>query len=155
MKPLFAVCSCLCVIFSTLAVCQSGQKVPEAADEKERVKREGVWSMISFEINGEKASGEEVKRWKLVIKGNEYTIFRDNKQVEQGTHRIDVTQKPYREDFTITEGDKPGKTCVGIYSIEGSRFTCCYAEKSKGRPAEFKATPGTGRSLVVWERSQK
>lgn len=119
----------------------------------ERAKREGSWVMTSWDEDGKQLPAEETKKWKMVMKADQFVLFRDGKEVSRGTHKIDVARKPYREDFGVLEGDEKGKAYLGIYAIEGKRFTCCYAEKEQGRPDEFRSGPG--KTLVVWEREQR
>ena len=154
MYSMQAIGSLLILLTSVSATSWSAQKGDEDIAKVERAKREGTWVMASWEEDGKPLPAEDTKNWKMVMKGDEFILFREGKEVARGTHRIDVTKKPYREDFTVTEGEGKGETYLGIYAVEeGKRFTCCYAEKAQGRPAEFRSGPG--KTLVVWERQQK
>jgi uncharacterized protein (TIGR03067 family) len=119
----------------------------------ERAKREGAWVMMTWEENGLPIPAEETRKWKMVLKGDAFILLRDGKEMSRGTHRIDVTKYPYREDCTVKDGDAVGQTYLGIYAIEDRRFIGCYATKAQGRPEGFK--PGPGKTLIVWERERK
>ena len=88
----------------------------------------------------------------MVIKGDEWVLRCEGKEISRGSYRIDIYKLPQHED--CIHKDRSGKTTtyLGIYILEGKRLTCCYAEQSRGRPEEFENGPN--KALVVWERAQ-
>jgi uncharacterized protein (TIGR03067 family) len=67
----------------------------------------------------------------------------DGKDFVKGMSQIDPTKKPKTIDFTPTEGDNQGKTCLGIYELGEDMRKLCYAEPGKDRPTRAGAAPAT------------
>jgi uncharacterized protein (TIGR03067 family) len=113
----------------------------------------GTWRLSSREKDGKKLPEDQVKSTTLIVTGNKYAIRVDGKTVEEGTVRIDPSQKPKAIDLHPTNPE--GKVQLGIYEIaEGGRFRICFTHPGSGetRPSEFSTTKGTGHVLEVGER---
>jgi uncharacterized protein (TIGR03067 family) len=128
------------------------KKEREATAKHERAKREGTWLMVSWEENGLTIPPYEVRKWKMVIKGDECMVTREGTEISRGRYGIDVTHSPYHEDYVVANKNNTTTMYLGIYSLEGNRLTCCYAERSRGRPVEF--DNGPGKALIVWQRAR-
>ena len=132
-----------------------GAEAPkEDAVKKDLKKAEGMWVLASGEEQGEKLPEATVKSAKMTLEGDKYTLQIGEVSIA-GTHKIDPTQKPKTIDATHTERPFNGQTMLGIYKLDGDRFTVCVALPSKERPKEFTTKSGTGAMLYVWKRVKK
>ncbi len=102
-------------------------------------------------IDGNQLSDEEAQSIFRTIKGNSYTVFLFSKAIGQGTMVVDASKKPKAIDARPDKGEPR----LGIYKLEGQRWTICFAAPGKKRPTEFAAKAGSGQNLTVWEREQK
>jgi len=112
---------------------------------------EGVFTMLSGEVKGEKLSDQTVKAAKLTIDGNKHSVHVGN-DVIVGTSKMDSTKTPKEIDSTDTEGPNKGKTYLGIYKFENGVYTVCFAAPGKDRPKEFTTKSGTGEMMHVWKK---
>lgn len=120
--------------------------------KKELKKLEGTWQVVSMEMDGQKQPEDEAKQFKIVIKGNKYTLKRGDDTVNQGTFTIDATKKPKTIDIKPTEGDNAGQTMLGIYEQDGDTQKTCYAQPDKKRPTKFSSD--NGQTLIVQKRQK-
>jgi uncharacterized protein (TIGR03067 family) len=124
-----------------------------AADAKEDAKKEmdklqGTWICTSMEVDGQKKSGEEVQKTRLVFKGNKARHKVGPKEIEM-TYTLDPGAKPKR----ITVQDET-QTMKGIYSLEGDSLKICFARgESKDFPSEFAGKKGF--NLGAFKREKK
>lgn len=72
-----------------------------------------------------------------------------------GTFTIDATAKPKNLEFIPGQDIDKGKTCHGIYELDGDTYKVCFAPPGKERPKEFAAKPGSGYTLHIWKREKK
>ena len=110
--------------------------------------------MISFEVNGEAVSEEQVKTGSLVIEQGRYRPALGNRQavfvIELGP-----AMSPRPIEFTFTEGPEKGKSLKGIYELNGDRLTICRGlTPDNVRPTEFATGAESGSALVVWKRAK-
>jgi uncharacterized protein (TIGR03067 family) len=128
---------------------------PKDDDAKKELKKlEGNWVMVSGEEKGKKLPEDAVKNAKLTIKGDKHTV-KVGEESFVGTHKLDPSAKPKAIDATDTEGTFKGKTTLGIYKLEGDKFTVCFAPPDKDRPKEFSTKSGTGQFIHVWKRQKE
>jgi uncharacterized protein (TIGR03067 family) len=131
-----------------------------ADDAGEAVKKDlekvaGTWQLVSQEKNGKKLPEDQVKRTTLVIRGDKYAVRVDGRPVEEGTFRLDPSQKPKAIDVHPTKPE--GKVQLGIYEIaEGGTIRVCVTHpgSAQTRPTEFSTTKGTGHVMEVCERAK-
>jgi uncharacterized protein (TIGR03067 family) len=116
----------------------------------------GTWRLSCKEVDGKKFSEEEIKD---VIATNDGSgtcwVRRGGKVIGAGTVKLDPTTKPRTIDIAFTEGEHKGETALGIYEIEGDTFRVCCVHARSGRPTEFSAGAGSGRTLVVYQREKQ
>jgi uncharacterized protein (TIGR03067 family) len=125
-----------------------------AADKgKDLDKLQGTWSRVSEEKNGKKTAEDDLKKIRLTIKGDSYSLD-DGKEKRTGTLKLDQTKAPKAIDIIAAEGPNKGKTLKGIYKIEDDTFTYCVAQPDKDRPTEFSAKEGSGHALLVNKREK-
>ncbi len=112
---------------------------------------ERTWIGKSMEKDGEKVSKDIALRVRfrfsgdnLFMKGNS----EDGREAECIFH-LDEKQEPNHIDFTPPEENKP---ILGIYQCDGDSLKVCmrHGNSDKGRPTEFKTTPGSELILVVF-----
>jgi uncharacterized protein (TIGR03067 family) len=145
-------------ILSLLAAVRS--QAADGAAKEEAVAKDlqavkGTWRLSSKEEDGKKFSEEEIKDVIMTNDGSgAASVRRGDKALAEATVKLDPTTKPKTIDIAFTEGDRKGKTMLGIYEIEGDTFRVCCARPGDGRPAEFSAKAGSGRTLVVYRREK-
>lgn len=126
-----------------------------ADDPRDELKRlEGNYTMVSSEELGKKLPEETVKTATLKIEGDKHTA-KVGPITIVGTHIVNPAKKPAEITASDTEGPFKGKTRLGIYKLEGDRFTFCFALPGNDRPKEFSTTSGTGHVLVAWQKVKK
>jgi uncharacterized protein (TIGR03067 family) len=128
----------------------------DEAVKKEREKYQGVWQVVSLEVDGNKASDEDARKIKVIngVDGG-WTLEVDGQVLARGTSKIDPTKKPKTADLTETEGEAQGKTFLGIYEQGDDERKVCYAAPEKERPDDFSAPAGSERFLAVLKRLKK
>jgi uncharacterized protein (TIGR03067 family) len=109
---------------------------------------EGSWKFQSAMIDGKRVPMDTFSKWKLVIKGNKFTLD-DGESKDEGTIKIDPTKKPKQIDFTYTKGKQKGMTYHGIYEVD--KFTCkvCFDYNGKDRPKVLASKKDSGHALQV------
>jgi uncharacterized protein (TIGR03067 family) len=126
----------------------------EMIDDKTVEQLQGSWSMVSFEINGESVAEDLVKTGRLEVQGDRYTPSLGSNSAT-ATFKIDTTRTPFAIDFTFNDGPQKGKTCKGIYSLEGDILRICRGlTENEDRPSTFAAPADSMRQLVVWNRAK-
>lgn len=133
-----------------IAFCAASSTFAFAGDDKELKKLEGVYILVSGELDGKPISEEAKKTALLTIKGNEHSVV-VGKEVIKGTHKLDASKTPHEIDATDTEGPYKDKAARGIYKIKGDEFTVCFAAPGKDRPKEFSTKSGA-HLLHVWKK---
>jgi uncharacterized protein (TIGR03067 family) len=131
------------------------QSVQEALVEAGRLELAGTWEAVSYSLDGNKASDEDMKKIKLLIDAEgKTTAFREGKSFIASTTKLDPSANPMTIDMTYTEGDIKGRTAPGIYKIEGDLLTICRSAPDKPRPTEFASQPGSGHTLMTYKREK-
>jgi uncharacterized protein (TIGR03067 family) len=130
-----------------------------AADEKEGAKKElkkfeGTWQFTMLEIDGQKPPEDEVKKHKVVIEGDKYTLKIDDTVVSRGIIKVDPTKKPKHIDITPKEGENDGQVMLGIYEETGDTHKVCYARHGDKRPEKFSSEAGSGHFLVEYKKAK-
>lgn len=114
---------------------------------------EGFWTMVSGEQEGNAITEDELVGDRLVITGNRYRVKLGDKLV-RGTFKLDPSQTPATIDVTDSNGAYKGKTCLGIYRVEGDTQHVAFAPPGKPRPKDFTTKSGTAHMVHVWKRLQ-
>jgi uncharacterized protein (TIGR03067 family) len=144
----------LWVVVASLAV--GGTLLAEGAkDTGEDVLKmiQGTWKFVSQEIDGKGLPKEEVAKQTITFDGDKWTVRRDGKVVQAGTHKFDPDKKPAHVDAVVTEGEDKGSTMLGIYELKGNTLKVCFDPKGKERPTDF--TSKACRMTAVVEREKK
>jgi uncharacterized protein (TIGR03067 family) len=131
------------------------QAVKDALVEVARQELAGSWQAVSYSLDGEKASDEDMKKIKLTIDLRGKTAaLRDGTVFIASTTTVDPSARPMTIDMAYTEGDLTGKTALGIYKIEPDLLTICRSAPGKSRPTEFASKPGSGHTLMTYMREK-
>ncbi len=131
------------------------QSVQEALVEAGRLELAGTWQAVSYSLDGNRASDEDMKRIKLTIEADgKASALRDGQVFIAGTARIDPTSTIMTMDVTYTEGDFKGRTARAIYKMEDDVLTICRAAVDQPRPGAFASQPGSGHTLMAYKRER-
>jgi uncharacterized protein (TIGR03067 family) len=116
----------------------------------------GTSRMSSKEEDGKKLSEEEIKDVIMTNDGSGKSSVRSgDKVIAEATVKLDPTKKPKTIDVTFAEGERKGKTVLGICEIESDALRVCVARPGDERPVEFSAKVGNGHILIVYTRDKK
>jgi uncharacterized protein (TIGR03067 family) len=111
--------------------------------------------LVAGEIGDRKMTAEELKKSKLVFKGDRYTARRGNGPTVTDTLKLDPAQHPKIIDITDSDAPYKGETLLGIYAVKGDELTECFAPPGKARPAKFATDNETGQFLHIWKHVKK
>ena len=140
MKKIFAILFMACVL-----VAADTAKVDE--------KLNGSYVGGGGESNGKPFNKEDLKDFKLVIKGNQYTLNAGTGESVQGIQTVDTTKSPKNIDATDGSGRNKGKTILGIYEINGDEFKVSFSMPGKPRPTKFTTEKDeSGQWVHIWKR---
>lgn len=117
---------------------------------KEIDELQGVWKIISLEMDGKALTGSGM----VSIKGNKFVSTGMGAEYE-GTVKVNASAVPKTFDLKFTTGPEKGNTNRGIYELTGDRWKICLATRGAARPKVFTAPPGTGIVVEVLERSSE
>lgn len=116
---------------------------------------DGEWLVKSITIDGKKIDAKLFADAKIVVEGNRFTFWNNNKKTGMGTFTLDKDKKPAEMDI-ITQDGKGDKTKVlAIYQIKGDRLTVCGAPPGKQRPQQFQSKANSGMELVEYQRKKQ
>jgi len=146
---------CLWVVaIASLAAGGTLQGVDGEDNGKDVLKKiQGTWKFVSQEIEGKPRPKEELAKQTITFAGDKWTVRRDDKVIQAGTHKFDPTKKPAQVDAVVAEGEDKGSTMLGIYELKGDTIKVCFDPKGKERPKDF--TSKAGRMTAVVEREKK
>jgi uncharacterized protein (TIGR03067 family) len=129
----FGVCAALVVVLGGLAA-----RAADSSDDKKNM--QGKWTLSQLDEDGkaQEVGKDSDKFFQIEFGDGKVTVeFKSGK--EEGTYKIDPTQKVKTIDITANTGADKGKTLLGIYSLDGDTLKVCMAEAdAKERPTEFK-----------------
>lgn len=129
-------------------------ETPADAVKREMALLEGEWTMVSGQRDGEVLPEEYVKTAKRVAKDGVSTVTINGMVVLETKFTVDPAKKPKTIDLTAVGEGKDGRI-EGIYELDGDTVRFCIGEPGKGRPGEFTAKAGSGRTMSVWKRQAK
>jgi len=129
-----------------------GQERKDAAGDVQK-QLQGTWKFVSQDVDGRARTKDELAKQTITFDGDKWTVRRDGKVVQAGTHKFDPDQKPPQVDAVVTEGEDKGNTMLGIYELKADALKVCFDPTGKERPADF--TGKAGRMKAVVEREKK
>ena len=140
MRPLTGACGILGTLtFLSLA---TGQDRDEA--KKELQNMQGTWQVVSSQVGDEKAPAAEVKKRKVIVKGNTLTYVPSSgpKDKREGTIKLDPKTKAF--DWAVTAPE--AGTMLAIYELKGDVLKVGFGNDGLVRPKRFVI----GKEDVVW-----
>jgi RNA polymerase sigma factor (sigma-70 family) len=117
-------------------------------------KLQGLWQAVALEANGNQAPEEDVKAFRIRIKGNKIAFNPDTENREH-TFTVDPKAKPKAMDLTPGDGPAKGqKLPCAIYELDGNSLKLCFDKEGKAgkRPSEFKTAKRDGFALIILKR---
>jgi uncharacterized protein (TIGR03067 family) len=127
----------------------------DEANKKDLEKMQSDWVMASMVRDSEKIPDLDAQALFRSMKGNEYTVYRFDREAGKGTFKLQADQKPKKIDFYPANAPDKSKPMLGIYEFDGERLRFCLAPPGQPRPTEFASKQGQMRTLAVWEREKK
>ena len=115
---------------------------------------QGTWSLSAGEADGKALTKKQLKDGKLEIEGDDYTVTLADQETLKGTQKLDPTKEPKTIEITDTSGPNKGKTCLGIYELEGDKFRVVFAAAGKPRPTKFATVADSGQWMHVWKSAK-
>jgi len=115
---------------------------------------QGTWSATIIEAAGKPPPAEEKEtKIKVVVKGNAYTVFFNDKQIVEGTLKLDAKKKPKTIDAIAKDGPLKDKVQPGIYEIKGAdEMRLLFTQPDMDRPTEFKTKEKSLEVLMTYKR---
>jgi len=119
----------------------------------EAAKLQGTWDIVTLEIDGSPMAEGMIRGAQIVVEGERFTT------VAMGAAyggRIELTssKKPKEMDLIFEEGPEKGNRSLGIYEIDGDRWTLCLTVTGRTRPKRFATAPGSGHALETLKRRE-
>ncbi len=125
------------------------------SDKDDLAKFAGSWVFASWKHAGVVLDDESRATAKWSVKGDKYKFEIDGVE-EEGSIKLDPTQKMPTIDLIISEGTDKGKVQLGIYKVEKNTITFCLARPGvKDRPTDFTSTMDNKNILVTIQREKK
>jgi uncharacterized protein (TIGR03067 family) len=113
---------------------------------------QGTWMLVAGEVDGKALAADELHGAKLTIDGDRYTVTLADRGTVRGIERLDPTSEPKTIDVTDDNGPNQGRTCLGIYEVNGDEFRVAFAMPGKPRPTSFQTVADSGQWTHVWVR---
>src|SRR5205823_5164356 len=131
---------------------RTSQMKGDRSPQGDQAKLQGAWKITSFEMDGQTMSAGTFEDAQIVIERDAFTSLGMGAPYD-GRFELDETKKPKAFDLVITGGHAAGTRNLGIYELEGDRWTICLATRGPKRPATFATKAGTGFALETLERA--
>lgn len=138
--------------FSVLAITllSAADDPKEGVVKKEMEKFQGSWKFVSMEVDGKKKPDEDINKYTVVLKGDQWTVSEGDKVAAKVTFKPDPATKPKSIDLVDVEKKR---LIRGIYFFEGDMLTVCDRGSEKGdRPSKFGTKLDSGFVLFVLKR---
>jgi uncharacterized protein (TIGR03067 family) len=114
----------------------------------------GTWLAATYALDGKEAPAADLKNVRLVMAGGKFKTQNAGKTFLAGTVKLGAGKSPRALDITYTEGDLKGQTSLAIYELVGDTLRICRAAPGKARPTEFASKPGSGLTLMSYQRAK-
>src|SRR5579862_1146879 len=130
-------CLYVVVLASFVAAVTSAVGGGKQTGEEDLKKLQGTWQFVSHEMDGKAGPPEEVAKMKIDFTGNKWALREGDMVIQEGTQKLDPTQKPAHIDAMVTGGADKGSAMLGIYELKGDTIKCCFDPEGKQRPTSF------------------
>ena len=125
------------------------------AEPDERERHQGTWQAVSFVRDGKETLKKIVDSIERMVEGDHVVWKRDGKSFAGTTMELIPGSDPAGIDLLPDGGPNREKRVRGIDKIDGDVLTLCTSDPDQPRPKEFKAEPGSGRTLMTFRRMEK
>jgi len=113
----------------------------------------GTWKLIRSVNQGKKTDKKEIRGSEVIVRENEMTVFdADKKELYRCEFQFDRTDAPNTITMKSTTPGRPTSISLGIYRLDGDKWTLCYALPGHERPEKFKSTEEDHTMLMVMRR---
>lgn len=112
---------------------------------------QGRWRYETLEVDGRPAPADVLSVSAMSIDGQKFEMASLG-VVYRGQFAVDERSTPRTLDIHFSDGPEKGKKSLGIYTLDGERWTICLGLAGRKRPREFKTTPGSGHALETLRR---
>jgi len=117
-----------------LAALLSAQEPGNRPETVARGKLQGTWKLVKAEHDGREVRGVDAK---LIIRGQTLTVVENKKPGESDEIVLRSDKSPKYFDVKVRSGVNAGKTCLGIYEIQGNCLKLCQTQAGRDRPTVF------------------
>ena len=117
-------------------------------------KLQGIWSIVSLEMEGNAVAAAALSGARIVIQGNRFTSTGMGATYE-GTMEVDTTRSPKTLDMKFTTGPETGNTNLAIYEVDQYAWRLCLNTRGTDRPTKFASEPGSGIVLEILKRDSR
>jgi uncharacterized protein (TIGR03067 family) len=139
----------LLVLATPLLLCAGGDDV-----RKELKALEGKWKAVALEAGGKPLPKEAVPDFMFIVGAGGKSIGKMSKAEYEAMMSVDPKKDPKTIDNVHESGVHKGKKQVGIYRLEGDKWTVCMTAPGaaeKDRPQSFD-TKDTRNVVFIFER---
>jgi len=125
----------------------------------------GDWAVAEFTENGKPRDAKQLQQMQVAVTKEGRFQFQETVtdpsstkvsigkgETQETAMQVDNSKNPGEIDFVYLTGADTGKSKLGIFALEGSRWKICFAEVGQPRPTDF--TSGDKTTLMVLERKQ-
>jgi uncharacterized protein (TIGR03067 family) len=123
-------------------------KDAQGSTQQEQKGLQGTWKVVSMGGSGKTQPPERIADMKVTIVGQQYTLTKGGKILEQATVTADPSKQPKTLDLTFTQGESKGQTSLCIYEVTGDTLRIAWSPGT-ARPSEFANRAGLRQDL--WE----
>ncbi len=115
---------------------------------------QGKWNVVAGEEGGKPLAAADLKEATATVQGNRLTVRKAGRDEEMTFTARDTGNKG-EIDFTHSAGPDKGKTCKGIYSLEGDTLRISIAPPGEERPKQFTTAKDTKQMMWTLKRAGK
>jgi uncharacterized protein (TIGR03067 family) len=143
------------LVVLALGLLPAAEAAKEDASKKELAQLQGTWRVVAEVRDGVKSPPQRFQSVTVTYDADgKFQVEMAGKAIAQGTSTLDPSKQPKAMDIRYTEGEQKGQTLLAIYEVKGDTRRTCVAPPGRGRPTAFAAPPGSGYSVIVYQREK-
>ncbi|MBI3411969.1 MAG: TIGR03067 domain-containing protein [Planctomycetes bacterium] len=147
MRPVLATLALLWLVFTMAAA-------GDDAARKELKLLAGKWKLTAMEIGGEKFPADKLPEFSFTLDADGIAKVKTPEEDVEVTLKVNPAKKPKTIEVDHQTGQEKGKKQLGIYKLEGDRFTVITTipgGEESNRPKDFDSSK-VKTPLMVFER---